>query len=116
DVTPIGTCAHHARWNVLNDGDEAASEDSFDSRNKSLDYWGYTFSRIYWMNRLEYVTGKCSAEGGWFSGFGGGLRVQVRRDGVWSDVDGLRISPDYPYDETAGPGRRFTLRFDRAAG
>ena len=112
DATPIGTCAHHARWDRLLDGDRGSGEDSFDSRNKRVDFWGITFSKAYRMNRVVYTTGAMFPDGGWFSAYDGGLRVQVRRDGLWTEATGLAITPDYPYDSGAGDFTDYTLCFD----
>ncbi len=116
DVTTINVCCHFANWKYLSDGDKTKSEDSFDGTNKQLDYWGYTFSRQYRMNRVAYTTGTMFPDGGWFSAFGGGLRVQVRQNFEWVDVDGLQISPDYPYSSDAGATTTYTLKFAPTAG
>ncbi len=115
-VTPLQVSAHYANWRYYNDGDKTKSEDSFDGTNKLIDYWGYAFTRAYRMNRVDYTTGIIAADGGWFSRFAGGLRVQVRQNFQWIDVTGLRISPDYPYGPAAGPYRTFTLRFNPTWG
>lgn len=111
DVTPYEQSAHYANWKYYNDGDRTRSEDSFDGQNKLVDYWGYTFSRPYRMDRVEYTTGTMFPDGGWFSAYDGGLRVQVRQHFDWVDVDDLGINPDYPYSPSAGSLRTYTLRF-----
>jgi len=111
DVTTIQVCCHFANWKYLSDGDKTKSEDSFDGTNKLVDYWGYTFSRQYRLNRVVYTTGAAFPDGGWFSSFDGGLRVQVRQNFRWVDVDALRISPDYPYAASANPYKAYTLSF-----
>jgi hypothetical protein len=110
-VTPTEKSAHYGHWQYYNDGNLAESEDSFDQSNKLIDWWGYTFSRAYNMDRVVYTTGTMFPDGGWFSSYGGGLRVQVRQDFTWRDVTGLKITPGYPYDNTAGPNQTYTLRF-----
>lgn len=116
DVTPVQVCARFAHRDYYNDGDHAKSEQSFDGTNKLIDYWGYTFSRSYWMTRVVYTTGERHDDGGWFTPYAGGLRVQVRQDFEWVDVDDLRITPDYPYDSSAVPSKTYTLRFARTQG
>lgn len=111
DVTTIRTCVHFANWKYLSDGDKTRSEDSFDGTNKLVDFWGYSFSRPYRMDRVVYTTGTMFPDGGWFSPYGGGLRVQVRQGFRWVDVDRLKITPDYPYGPTAGDTTTYTMRF-----
>ncbi len=111
DVTPIEASAHFANWRYYNDGNRVLSEDSFDGTNKNIDYWGYTFSRAYRISRLEYTTGIMAPDGGWFSAYAGGLRVQVRQRFTWTDVADLRVTPDYPHDRQAGPNHTYSLRF-----
>ncbi|BDZ51402.1 hypothetical protein GCM10025867_36430 [Frondihabitans sucicola] len=116
DVTAVQISADHANWTYYNDGDRTKSEDSFDGTNKLVDFWGYTFSRSYWMNRVVYTTGAMADDGGWFSGFAGGLRVQVRRGFTWEDVERSRIAPAYPYSASAGAFTTYTLTFDETWG
>jgi hypothetical protein len=116
DVTVIDVCNHFANWKYLSDGDKTKSEDSFDGTNKLTDYWGYTFSRQYLVNRVVYTTGTMFPDGGWFSKFDGGLRVQVRQNFGWVDVDGLKVSPDYPYDASAGANTGYTFTFNSTWG
>ncbi|HEX3814056.1 MAG TPA: hypothetical protein VHX59_14565 [Mycobacteriales bacterium] len=111
DVTTIQVCCHFANWKYLSDGDKTKSEDSLDNTNKQVDYWGYTFSRQYRLNRVAYTTGTMFPDGGWFTAYDGGLRVQVRQNFTWIDVDQLRVSPDYPYDSSAGSNTTYTFRF-----
>lgn len=51
-------------------------------------------------------------DGGWFSG---NLRVQVRRNGQWSDVSNLQITPSYPFS-AAGANKTYTFMFDDTSG
>jgi hypothetical protein len=115
-VAPLEKSAHYGHWRYYNDGIRAQSEDSWDGQNKDLDWWGYTWPRSYALGRVVYTTGNMFSDGGWFSRFDGGLRVQVRRDFTWTDVTGLEISPDYPYDKTAGPNHTYTLTFAPVTG
>jgi hypothetical protein len=115
-VQLVGPQRRRDRCRYYNDGIRAQSEDSWDGQNKDLDWWGYTWPRSYVLGRVICTTGKMFSDGGWFSSFDGGLRVQVRRDFAWTDVIGLRISPDYPYDKTAGPNHTYTLTFAPTAG
>jgi hypothetical protein len=115
-VTPTEKSAHYGHHGYYNDGDRTRSEDSFDQANKELDWWGYTWPRSYLFGRVIYTTGTMFPDGGWFSAFDGGLRVQVRRDFEWEDVEKLRVTPDYPYDRTAGSFEPYTFTFAPVTG
>ncbi len=115
-TTPIEKCARFGHGAYYNDGNKAQSEDSLDRANKPWDFWGYTWAREYQLNRVIYTTGNMAPDGGWFSNREGGLKVQVRRNFTWVDVTGLAITPDYPYDDTAGPTKTYTLTFDAIQG
>ncbi len=114
-AVPVSKTAKQGHLEYLNDG-TTRSEDSFDGTNKSLDWWGYTYPSGRRFSRLDYTTGAMFDDGGWFTPYDGGLRVQVRRDTDWVDVEDLSISPDYPYDRTAGPSKTYSLRFRPVTG
>lgn len=67
---------------------------------------------------LEFQEGLHASDGGWFET----LDVEVRHDGEWEPVHGLRIRPDYPFALAAQPGfdrlpfQTWSLRFDPAHG
>lgn len=107
-VVPIEKSAHYGNGAYYNDGDRARSEDSWDNSLKSVDFWGYCWTRPYTVNRVVYTTGEMFPDGGWF---GGGLTVQVRQNFAWVTVVGLSVSPAYPYTRAAGPNHQYTLRF-----
>jgi hypothetical protein len=115
-VTPTEKSAHYGHWQYYNDGNTAESEDSWDNSSKTTDWWGYTFDASYHFDRVVYTTGNMFSDGGWFSATGDGLQVQVRQDFQWVNVTGLRISPDYPYDNTAGPNKTYTMTFNATWG
>ena len=52
------------------------------------------------------------SDGGWFAS---GLRVQVRQNGVWTDVSGQRATPAYPYSASAGPNHTYQFDFTPTA-
>ncbi|MBO0802169.1 MAG: hypothetical protein J2P25_03720 [Nocardiopsaceae bacterium] len=112
-VTPTEKSAHYGNWQYYNDGDTTQSEDSWDNSSKTSDWWGYTFDTSYHFDRVVYTTGTMFSDGGWFSS---GLQVQVRQDFAWVNVTGLTISPDYPYDDTAGTNKAYTMTFDATWG
>lgn len=115
-ATPIEKSAHYGHNGHYNDGVKTHSEDSYDCSTKPLDFWGYTWKRTYNLDRLEYTTGSMFPDGGWFSSNGNGLRVQIRQDFEWTEVSTLSIDPPYPYDDTAGPNKTYTLTFDDTWG
>lgn len=108
-IVPIEKSAHFGQGHIYNDGATDVSEDSFDGENKTTDFWGYTWPQAHTMNRVIYTTGDVFPDGGWF---GDNLRVQVRQDFEWRDVDGLKVSPDYPYSDALEPFSSFTFTFD----
>jgi len=112
-VTPIEKSTHFGQAQVANDGRRDRSEDSFDQEDKTVDFWGYTWSQAYSTNRVVYTTGNISPNGGWFSDR---LRVQVRRDFEWNDVQGQKLTPRYAFDETVEPFQSFTITFDESWG
>ncbi|NBE98342.1 DUF4185 domain-containing protein [Nonomuraea sp. KC401] len=107
-TTPYERVTRAGRTSIYNDGDLTASEDDWNNEVKSTSWWGYTWPRVRHVNEVRYTTGAMPADGGWYAR---DLRVQVRRNGRWTDVRNQRITPAYPYDRTAGPGRTYTFRF-----
>ncbi|HET9817960.1 MAG TPA: hypothetical protein VFP92_02195 [Rhodanobacteraceae bacterium] len=104
----IEKCARYGRTGRLNDGGTGESESSFDCEaDKPLDFWGYTWTRAYHLDRVAYTTGKTFDDGGWFDD----LKVQVRQNFRWVDVRRLRITPAYPCSRDAGPNKRYVLDF-----
>lgn len=112
-VVPIEKSTHFGQEDALNDGKTDRFDDSFDREEKTVDFWGYTWPRTHNLNRVVYTTGPINPDGGWFER---DLRVQVRRDFAWHDVDGLSITPEYPLDDTTEPFTAYTLAFDETWG
>ncbi|GHJ47918.1 hypothetical protein Cs7R123_52600 [Catellatospora sp. TT07R-123] len=108
-TVPVERVAHYGNYGFYNDGNRGVSEDDWNDERKGASWWGYTWPRRYAINKVVFTSGATFADGGWF---GADLRVQVRRDHVWSDVRGLKTSPLYPYNNTAGPYKTYTLGFD----
>ncbi len=98
---------------MLNNGNVNETEDDYDGEDKQTDWWGYTWSKTYNLNKLVYETGVVSSKGGWFSG---NLRVQVRQNFRWVEVTGLSLNPSYPFNESLRSHTVFTLRFDATWG
>ncbi len=81
---------------VMNNGFYNAAGDSYNTYNGDFsrhDAWfGYTFAEEQIFNSLIYQVGTCFDGGGMFAG---GARIQVRVNGVWTDVP-LTTSNPYP--------------------
>jgi hypothetical protein len=98
---------------ILDDGFKNQSEDDFDAELKLADWWGYTWSHAYNLNRVVYTTGSMFPDGGWFSS---SLHVQVRQNFDWVDVNNLSIDPAYPYSSNAGSRTTYIFTFDDTSG
>lgn len=109
DVTPISRARFRFGKDAsLNNGDLKESVDSKNGEAKSEDFWGYTWSRSYNMNKVVYTTGDIDAtDGGWFDD----IRVQIRRNFRWIDVTSLAVTPRYPNNRSAGPKTTYTFNF-----
>ncbi len=111
--TPIEKSARYGHPQRYNDGSTEAYESSFDCEaDKPADFWGYLWPRRYHLNRVVYTTGKTFDNGGWFES----LRVQVRQDFRWVDVQRLEVTPAYPHNRSAGPDKRYVIDFQRMSG
>jgi hypothetical protein len=112
-IRPFLKVAHFGNPGYLNDGNLSASEDDWNDENKGSTWWGYVWPREYNLNKVVYRTGQVFGDGGWFAS---GLRVQVRRNGVWSDVSDQAVSPAYPYSSAAGAFTNYTFTFADTRG
>ncbi len=112
-TVPVERVAHYGNTHFLNDNVRNVSEDDWNDERKPESWWGYTWPRRYAMNKVVFTSGAGFADGGWFAA---NLRVQVRRNHQWTDVRGLKISPLYPYNNTAVPYKTYTLGFDPVDG
>ena len=83
-----------------------------------LIYFGYTYRNPRAFNALVYQEGINNTDGGWFAN--GSMRVQVRIDGEWQDVAGMRIDPLYPNSDFVVdfglPFQIYTIEFDEIVG
>lgn len=110
---PIGKSARYGHPHWFNDGRSDRSESSFDGdADKPADFWGYLWTHAYHLDHVACTTGRTAADGGWFDS----LRVQVRQNFRWVDVQGLAAAPAYPRDRSAGPNKRYVLDFTRTWG
>jgi hypothetical protein len=114
NVTPISKySAHYGNLHFLNDGIKLQTEDNWNGVNKHVDWWGYTWSHSYNMNEVEYTTGNMfGPDGGWFND----IKVQVRQNFEWVDVENLKGVPTYPNDSSAGTNQTYTFTFDATWG
>ncbi|HET7081632.1 MAG TPA: DUF4185 domain-containing protein [Chloroflexia bacterium] len=109
DVTPISRARFRfGRDASLNNGDLQETVDSKSGEAKTEDFWGYTWSRAYNMNKVVYTTGAIDPnDGGWFDD----LRVQVRQNFRWVDVPSVTVTPPYPHNAQAGANTSYTFHF-----
>lgn len=98
-TAPTGGGNHNIE--VIRDGDwpppgntqSSRQYDTFDGLNLASEDWiGYAFATPQRFRSVIFQEGRNFWDGGWFET----LTVQVRQNGVWSDVDGLAITPPYP--------------------
>jgi hypothetical protein len=108
----VERATHYGNTAYYNDGKKEQSEDDWNDEPKDASWWGYTWPRQYTMDKVAYTTGAMKDDGGWFKD----LRVQVRKDHTWKDVSGLKVSPTYPADGSAGPNKTYELSFDKTQG
>lgn len=118
-TTAISKSTHFGTLNganfsdLLNDGNLQQNEDDWDQEIKAQDWWGYTWNQAYNMNKVIYTTGNMFSDGGWYRG---GLTVQVRQNFNWINVAGLHVTPNYPYNNTAGTNTAYVFTFDDTWG
>ena len=94
-------------------GSPTFSEDDYDDESKTIDWWGYIWPQAYKMNQVVYKTGKIFPDGGWFAG---NLTVQARQNFQWIDIQGVSVSPTYPYSNQAGAQTTYTFLFPTVQG
>ncbi|WP_262702510.1 MULTISPECIES: DUF4185 domain-containing protein [Streptomyces] len=111
-TVPIERATHFGRA-IYNDGDTTQNEDDWNDERKPTSWWGYTWPRTYRLNQVSYTTGTMFGDGGWFSG---PPKIQVRRDGTWTDVTGQRVTPSYPTSSAAGSNKTYVFDFDTTTG
>ncbi len=116
NVSPISAAAvRFGRLTAINDGKKHVDNavDSYSIEKKGEDYWGYIWPKAYNMNKMIYTTGEINNEaGGWLDD----LRVQVRQEFQWIDVDNVIVTPAYPYNENVKISTSYSLSFDTSWG
>lgn len=112
ELAPVSAASiRKGKLTALNDGDKSASSsiDSYSVEAKEEDFWGYTWSRAYNLNNIIYTTGSIDAsQGGWFKD----IRVQVRQNFEWVDVENPQVAPSYSYNNNVKANTSYTLTFD----
>jgi hypothetical protein len=106
--THFGTLCGRNCSDQLSSGNTTVSEDDYDEQIKTLDWWGYTWPQPYNFNQVVYTTGTMLPNGGWYQA---DLRVQVRQNFEWVDVQGITVTPPYPYTADAGSFTTYTFNF-----
>ena len=80
-------------------------------------YVGYTFDEEQTFETVVFQEGYHFADGGWFAD--GTLKVQVRQNGEWKDID-AEVTPDYPvsdnYFDFGNPLEIYTFTFEPVTG
>jgi hypothetical protein len=109
-VTRLNKSFHFGDTGMMNDGNLAENQDSWDKEAKTSDWWGYTWKKAYNLNRVVYTTGNMFSDGGWFST----IKVQVRQNNVWVDVSGLQT--EYPTSNAAGTNKTYNFIFNDTWG
>jgi len=87
--------------------------DTFDGKNAASEDWiGYQYASTQTFSRVVFQEGVHFGNGGWFKT----LTVQVRRNGVWQAVSGLRTTPAYPGINDGQSYQTYTLEFNPISG
>jgi glucose/arabinose dehydrogenase len=79
--------------------------------SRTLDWIGYSFTANHTFTSLDFQEGRQFGDGGWFTT----LKVQVRVNGVWTDVSGFSSTPSYP-GANGTTYERFSLTFTPISG
>jgi len=118
-TTPLGS--GNKNLEVIRDGDKPPvgsidslrQYDTWDGKNTATQDWiGYQFSTTQTFTRMVFQEGRHFADGGWFTT----LRVQVRQNDVWKEVNGLRVTPAYPGINDMQNYQTYTLEFNPISG
>ena len=98
-------------------GDFKQQYDTYAGVYSTDGYVGYTFENEVSFDTVVFQEGYHFADGGWFAN--GTLKLQVRQNGEWADID-ADISPAYPssdnYWDFGDPLEIFTFTFDNVTG
>jgi hypothetical protein len=118
-TTPLGLGSRSLE--VIRDGDRpepgstdpARQYDTWDGANAAAEDWiGYAYDAPRTFSRVVFQEGRHFNDGGWFET----LTVQVRQDGAWVEVPGLRVTPPYTARNDGRGFETYTLDFDPVTG
>lgn len=116
EVAPVSAASvSKGKLTEINDGDPSFSSsiNSYSVEVKEQDFWGYTWPKSYHLNEITYTTGAMDgSSGGWFKD----IRVQVRQNFEWVDVENLQLEPSYTFNEDIKDNTAYTLTFDENWG
>jgi cysteine-rich repeat protein len=97
----------------VGNGDPSREYDTWDGANAAPEDWiGYIFSTPYSFNRVVFQEGISFWDGGWFDT----LTVQVRQNGIWTNVANLTITPAYPVSNDGISYNTYALGFAPITG
>lgn len=104
----VDTHSHLGRIEAIADGDPATYASSWNASYKERDEWGVTWPQPVTISQVVLTPGPVDNEGGWFEG---APAVEVRQDGEWVALEGVRVAPAYPAE---GPPEadRYTFSFE----
>lgn len=93
----------------INDGilNNTTNTWSFDKAADANDYYGYTFSREYTINKVVFYSARKYNDGGWFEE---APEIMILKNGEWVRIES-EMSPEY----TAEPFSEYTFSFDPVA-
>ncbi|MCK4342036.1 MAG: hypothetical protein KAY37_09975 [Phycisphaerae bacterium] len=100
DYPPVGSMDYWRQYDTFHNGDQG-----------NEDWMGYEFTYAREFHGLIFQEGMHFVDGGWFDEF----QVQVRIEGVWTDVANLSSDPPYPGNNGVN-FETFLLTFDPLAG
>jgi hypothetical protein len=100
DYPPIGNEDTLRQYDTFHEGDQGDE-----------DWIGYEFAETKMFRSIIFQEGIHFWDGGWFDE----LQVQVRTEGIWSDVIELEVDPAYPGDNNVNC-ETFTLTFEPTLG
>ena len=93
----------------MTDDDPTTAVSSWNGTQKLRDEWGAVFPQPVTVSSVVMTPGPTVEDGGWFEGT---PAIEIRVDGVWSELDGVTVSPAYPGDARAQDEKEYTFSFD----
>ncbi|HEX3694176.1 MAG TPA: choice-of-anchor D domain-containing protein [Polyangia bacterium] len=117
-MSPTGGSNHNL--SVIHDGifpaqgstDVTVEYDTYNGDSVRAEDWlGYQFGGLQTFGAVTFQGGVQFFDGGWFVS----MKLQVRQNGVWTDVPGLTVTPAYPGNDGVSY-RTFQLGFPAVVG